>query len=244
MRLKGFTLIELLVIIALMGIMLGAGVVGVNAMSDSSRLAGTTRDVMALVRRARSLALVRQKPIVLVYSNVRDEAGEHAQVEIVWDKPKPVEDEDIYDLDGKLVYGADRSDDGESFGTTMTEFFSNEQIEAEVVSGIKLAFYDESERLVIPENETRRSKISIYSTVDSVARSVETTTKSEEVGAKNDAGESLPAEEQGPWKVCFAPNGTLDKPHRIVLYPEGALPQDGMVLHVDRFGEPVCEEVR
>lgn len=245
MRFKGFTLIELLVIIVLIGMMITAGVVGVNAMRDSSRPAGTTRDTMALVRRARALALVRQRPIVLSYSNVRDEDGEHAKIEIIWDKPKPVEDENVYDLDGKLVHGVDPNEEGdESFGTTMTEYFSNEQIDAEVISGIKIAFFDESERLVIPENETRRSKISIYSTVDSVSRTVESTAKKEKDEDKGDDAESLPAEAQGPWKVCFAPNGTLDKPHRIALYPDGLSPEEGMIIHVDRFGEPVCEAVK
>lgn len=244
MRFKGFTLIELLVIIALMAIMVSAGVIGVNAMRDSSRLAGSTRDVMALVRRARALALVRQRPIVLSYSNVRDEDGEHAKVEIVWDKPKPAEDENVYDLDGNLVYEAYRGEEGdEDFGVTMTEYFSDETIDADVISGIKLAFYDESERLVIPENESRKSKISIYSTVDSVSRTVESV-KTNEEGSEGESSESASEEAQGPWKVCFAPNGTLDTPHRIVLYPVGSTPEDGMVVHVDRFGEPVCEAIK
>ena len=50
-------------------------------------------------------------------------------------------------------------------------------------------------------------------------------------------------EADGPVKVAFAANGTVDPAHRIWIYPDGSTPEKGYCIEVDRFGEPRCREL-
>lgn len=247
MRRDGFTLIELLVIIAIMATMVTVGVVGMNASRSASRLAGAGRDVMAMIRRARSLALVTQRPVVLVYSNVREEDESYAKVEIHATKifSSPNKSEVVYNLAGEVVKDSLVDAEGSEDGETLEDVLAPESIPVDVVKGLKVKVLDESDELSLPENETRRSKISIFSTADNVSRTL---------GMEKTAGETLhrePEESSGetedsdePLSVAFAVNGTVNPPHRIYLYREGSAPESGLLIHVDRFGEPVCEDIR
>ena len=65
---RAFTLIELLVIIAIIGIMVTASVLSVQAGREAVKIRGAARDIFAAVRQARSIALVSQKPCIITFS--------------------------------------------------------------------------------------------------------------------------------------------------------------------------------
>ena len=80
---KGFTLIEILTVVAIIGVVTGATVLGLSAGTGASKLRGATRDVFAAVRLARSEALVTGKPCVITYSTVRVDGEPCAKIDIV-----------------------------------------------------------------------------------------------------------------------------------------------------------------
>lgn len=237
---RAFTLIELLVIIAIMATMVTVGVVGMNSSRSASRLAGAGRDVMAMVRRARSLALVTQKPVVIVYSNAKDDDESYAKVEIQAAKifTSRKRSEAVRNLAGEIVIEAVVDEGGEEGGETLEDVLSPESIPLDVVKGLKIKVLDESDELNLPENETRRSKISIFSTADNLSRTIAVANERKET---DDAAADEAMEDE--FKVAFAVNGTVSPPHRIWLYREESSPEEGLCIHVDRFGEPRCEEI-
>jgi len=236
---RAFTLIELLVIVAIMGTMVTVGVVGLNSSRGATQVFGAGRDVMAMIRRARSLALVTQKPVVIVYSNSTTDDEACAKVEIQAEKffSSHTGRETVQTLSGEIV--SEASDGGaadEAAGETLEEVLSPESLPADVTRGLKIKVLDETDALNLPENETRRSKISIFSTADNVSRTLtaETTKKGDAEAVEEAVEETV--------KVSFFANGTVNPPHRIWLYREEQSPEKGICIHVDRFGEPKCED--
>ena len=69
---RAFTLIELLTVVAIMATMVTVGVVSLSSSRGSTRVFAAVRDMMAMIRRARSVALVTQKPALVIYSNAID----------------------------------------------------------------------------------------------------------------------------------------------------------------------------
>ena len=62
-------------------------------------------------------------------------------------------------------------------------------------------------------------------------------------GTEGDGSESAADEAtEEPFAVAFAVNGTVNPPHRIWIYREESSPEKGICIHVDRFGEPKCED--
>lgn len=239
MQRKAFTLIELLAVIAIMAAMVTVGVVSVASSRASTRVFAAGRDVMAAVRRARSLALVTQQPVVVVYSNATVEDEPCASVTIQAKKlfSGAARKEKVYNLAGDVVVEPDESE-GESGGESLEDILSPESIPQDVVKGLKIKALDESDELQLPENETRRSKISIFSTADNVSRTLETPSGD---GAASDASAAEEASDE-PLKVAFAANGTVNPPHRIWIYRADSSPEKGICIHVDRFGEPKCDD--
>ena len=106
---RAFTLLELLVVVAIMATMVTVGVVNLGASRGSTQVFGATRDVLAMIRRARSLALVKQEPVVLVYSNSRlnDEAAMQVTIqkaEGVFAKKNIAETVQIIFINGESTY--------------------------------------------------------------------------------------------------------------------------------------------
>ena len=235
---RAFTLIELLVIVAIMGTMVTVGVVELNSSRGATRKFAAARDVMAMVRRARSLALVTQKPVAIVYSNEKVEDEDCMKVELKAEKlfssKKNVER--VQTLSGEIVVEASDGTEDEKAGETLEDVLSPQTIPQDVVQGLKIKVLDETDELNLPENETRQSKISIFSTADNVSRTLATTTAEK----KNEPAADEATEE--PFKVAFAANGTVNPPHRIWIYRAETSPDKGICIHVDRFGEPKCED--
>ena len=236
---RAFTLLELLVVVAIMATMVTVGVVNLGASRGSTQVFGATRDVMAMIRRARSLALVKQEPVVLVYSNSRlnDEAAMQVTIqkaEGVFAKKNIAET--VQTLSGEIVSEIGADTDDEKSGETIEEILSPETLPADVTVGLKIRVLDETDTLNLPENEMRRSKISIFSTAANVSRTL--------TAATPEKNEAAPPDEtaESEFKVAFAVNGTVNPPHRIWIYRDGEEPEKGISIRVDRFGEPKCED--
>lgn len=243
MRRRGFTLIELLAVVAIMGAMATVAVVSLGAGKSTMRLSGATRDVMAMVRRARSVALVTQKPVVVTYSNGTTGDGEAmAQVSIKSEKlfssaKAPLQ---VQTLSGEPLDGAEdesASADDMTGGETLEDILSPDAIDEEVARGMKLKVLNENEVLATTRT-VKHSSVSIFSTVDNISR---TYSAGDEEKAKADSAAEEKASDS-PMSVVFAANGTVDPPHRIWIYPETSSPEKGMCIEIDRFGEPRCHE--
>lgn len=241
MRRRGFTLIELLAVVAIMGAMATVAVVSLGAGKSTMRLSGATRDVMAMVRRARSVALVTQKPVVVTYSNGTTGDGEAmVQVSIKSEKlfssSKPAVR--VQTLSGEPLEGdpaAEGTEGDMTGGETLEDVLSPDAIDEEVARGMKVKVLNENEVLP-PSHEVKHSSVSIFSTVDNLSRTYS-------AGDADKAKADSDAEKQAtdaPMTVVFAANGTVDPPHRIWIYPEASSPEKGLCIVVDRFGEPRC----
>lgn len=247
---RGFTLIELLLVVAILSTMVTVGVAGFNASRASIGTFAATRDVMAIVRRARSVALVTQKPVVVEYSVEKVDDEVCAKVEIHSEKlfKSKSANVTITNLDGEIVSDGEAQGDQESSeGETLAEILSPKGISGDVAKGLRIRASANELENFYSADEVKKSKISIYSTADSVVRSyalpekppeTTTTVESDEKDEQGEDGDS-----DVPFKAVFAANGTVDPPHRIWIYPDGSKPDKGLCITVDRFGEPRCEEV-
>ena len=249
---RGFTLIELLLVVAILATMVTVGVAGLNASRASIGTFAATRDVMAIVRRARSVALVTQKPVVVEYST--DKSGDDvcAKVEIHSEKLFKSKSAavEVTNLDGEVVSGGgDTGDQEGAEGETLAEILSPKGISSDVAKGLRIRASANELETFFSEDEVKKSKISIYSTADSVVRSYSLPDKPVEASqafqasGQDGQNDSEEGEDDAPFKVVFAANGTVDPPHRIWIYPDGSTPDKGLCVTVDRFGEPRCEEV-
>lgn len=243
MRRAAFTLIELLVIIGIMATMVTVGVVGMNASRASTRLYGAGRDVMAMIRRARSSALITQRKVTLSYSNASNEDGPYVKVSIGLEND-PMKgrrsSQVVTALDGRVLETPEPDEGENQDGESLLDVLSPDTIPLDVVQGLRIKVLDETDALNLPENETRRSKISIFSSADA---SVNRTADSEEGADDTEKNAESVAEAEESLSVAFAANGRVTPPHRIYLYRDGTNPEDGIVIRVVRFGDPVCGEV-
>lgn len=238
---RAFTLIELLTVVAIMGTMVTVGVVSLNSSRGSTRVFAAVRDMMAMIRRARSVALVTQKPALVIYSNAMVGDEPSIKVEIKGERlfSPNVSTREVRTLAGELVPAPELEGSGEG-GETIEDVLSPESLSEEVGRGLRVKVLVGDEELAISGEERVRSRISIYSTADNVSRTLvaEDEKKSPEAPPEGDGDEA-----DGPVKVAFAANGTVDPAHRIWIYPDGSSPEKGYCIEVDRFGEPRCREL-
>ena len=248
---RAFTLIELLTVIAIMGAMASVAVVTLGSGRGAMRLKGATRDVLATVRRARSVALITQKPVLVTYSNDTVDGEPMAKIVIKGTRLFNVKEEErtVWTLDGNIV-GQDKKESywkrrnaakeaeatpkmKDNEGETIEDVLAPESPPAEVFAGLRIKVLTEEENFAATD-ERKSSKISIFSTVDNVSRTYTTGGKSDEADVSQATDETK--------SFVFAANGTVDHAHRIWIYMDGQNPEDGLCVAVDRFGDPKCEE--
>ena len=169
---RGFTLIELLLVVAILSTMVTVGIMGVNSSRASIGTFAAARDIMAAVRRARSVALVTQKPVAVVYSNTTSGDDVAASVEILSEKlfASKGGQPEVRNLDGEIVREAGEAATGDAEGETLAEILSPKNVPPDVLKGLRISVTKEDEGVVYRPDESKRSKISIYSTADSVVR--------------------------------------------------------------------------
>jgi prepilin-type N-terminal cleavage/methylation domain-containing protein len=243
---KAFTLIELLTVVAIMGAIATVGVISYTSSRSSSRVFAAVRDVMAMVRRARSIALVTQKPAMIIYSNEQTEDETMVKIEIKAEKlfssnaPK----KNVYTISGELVSSADEGEVSEEGGETIEDILSPESLSQEVAKSLKVKVLVGEEELVRQNEGARaRSRISIFSTVDNVSRTYVSDEKKNADESGGTSAEEVLEVTDAPVKIVFTANGMVDNPHKIWIYPDGKSPEQGYCIEVDKFGEPKCVEL-
>lgn len=240
---RAFTLVELLAVIAIMGAMVTVGILSLSAGQGAVRVRGATRDVLAVVRHARSLALVTQKPVVVTYSTVSEDGESVAKIEFTSAEIMNTRGrrEAVETLAGQPVAGAEAAKEGEDAaagGETVEEILFA-PISTDVVKGmcLKVEMGDEEAETM---GAARKSKVSVYSNVDYLLGRYQTA-RAENMKKKKEAAEeagktaSAESELQAEKSVIWETNGRIE-PHRIWVYPSGAKPENGLCLRVDRFG--------
>ena len=243
---KGFTLIELLVIVAIIGIMVAASVVNVGAGQRAARIRGSARDIFAVIRHARSTALVTQQPSVITYSTTQIDGEVCAKIEI--NAAKILSADSVpraTTLNGETVSLNDDAGggDGDSSGGGLTvEDVLFAPISTDVVRGIRLKVLKEGERLEYAEDEAKsRPKISVFSNVDYLigklkdAKTKEAEAKAQEAESAAESSILPDASDQEPVSVVWEVNGRTE-PHRVWVFADGSSPENGLCIRIDRFG--------
>ena len=123
-------------------------------------------------------------------------------------------------------------------------------ISADVVRGMRLKVLTGDE---LPANagvaeERAKPKISVFSNVDYLlgrfkdakaeAAKQDSEKSAADGGAEKDKGAQpadAAAEGEGPVSIVWETNGRVE-PHQVWIYPDGARPEDGLSIRVDRFG--------
>ena len=246
---SAFTLIELLTIVAIIGLMATVGVMGLNAGRGAARMRGAARDIFATIRQARSVALVTQQPAIITYSekNVDEEicASVNITAAKMMDNGGPQFAETI---SGERValYESDGAEDTvESSGGGMSsEDFFFAPISDEVVKGvrIKVTMGDDRVESGGRNDESYKPAISVFSNVDYLlGRFKEAKKAKDESSEESTAETSTPpapvssTELQEDVSIVWEVNGRCE-PHNIWIFSEGAQPDSGLCIKVDRFG--------
>ena len=72
---RGFTLIELLIVVAIIGVMMAGALLSLDSGRDIARLKEASRGVAQMAHYANALALLRQRPVVVTYTQKTGEGG-------------------------------------------------------------------------------------------------------------------------------------------------------------------------
>ena len=236
-----------------MATMVSVAVVSIRAGQGSARIKGATRDVMASIRHARSMALVMMQPAVVTYSTVSDGDGVCAQIEVEGARlTAGVDAKDVVQtLSGEPICrdGTPVGEEGEATalgegGGQTVEDVLFAPLSREVVHGVRVKVTKGDERLEFEREESRSAnRISVFSNVDYLlgkyraAKSAET--KKDEPAADESADPPAAAakaeEDQPPVSVVWEANGRCEA-HRVWVYLDGSTPDKGLCIKVDRFG--------
>ena len=72
---RGFTLIELLIVVAIIGVMMAGALLSLDSGREVARLKEASRGVAQMAHYANALALLRQRPVVVTYTQKKGEGG-------------------------------------------------------------------------------------------------------------------------------------------------------------------------
>ena len=256
---RAFTLIEIIVVVAILAIMATAAVVGVRSGQDAARVKGATRDIMAAIRHARSMALVMMQPAIITYSTERD--GDEVCAKITVDGAKLMSSgssDTVQTLSGEIVrrdgskvedakkpaVGEDEPKEllGDSGGDSVEDVLFA-PISSEVVRGVRIKVLTGDELAETTQTEQKSAnRISVFSNVDYLLGKYKEK-KTEDAKAASEQSveqqETSPAngsgEDQEPVSLVWEANGRCD-PHRVLVYLDGKNPESGLYINIDRFG--------
>lgn len=236
---KAFTLVELLVIIGIMAAMVTMSVISVRSGQEAFRLKGATRDILAKVRYARSVALVSRNSVKVTYSNASIEGESAAKIEV-----QPLDDgfisenvpSNIQTLSGKPLSGVElesklEESNGESeSGDTVVSMLKPE-IDSSLVQGIAIKVIGAAEaRNANHTQAQKRSRMSVSGT----------NFKLKDISAEDSSSESASTKSQDLsvgeiGEVIWSSLGITEE-HTIYVYVEGTDYSDGYKIHVDEMG--------
>ncbi len=263
---RAFTLIELLVIVAIMGTMVSLCVVSIRAGQGAARLKGATRDVMASIRHARSMALVMMQPAVVTYSteSVDDEPCAVVKIEGAKLTSKSSGSDVVQTLSGEPIRRdggevpregsssskdvTSKSDGGdgepaisESSGHTVEDMLFA-PIASEVVKGVRIKVTMGDEKLEVEETEEKKAnRISVFSNVDFLLgrykeQKADEAKKAAEEAASTDADDKPKANDDQEPVSVIWEANGRCDPHSVWVYLDGTRPESGLCIKIDRFG--------
>ena len=239
---RGFTLVELLVIVAIIGTMLAAAVASVGAGMSAVRMKSSTRRVLMLSRQARSMALLRQQPAVITYSETW-EGGEFvgSKVKIESRAESDGGRMPLQSLSGYETYGGDEEGDGgDASGQSSDLKTAMENVEDDSFVGIRLKveLLDQTGHAY----GEKKQSISVFSNVDYLLKRARESVapadgakEEEKEGDSDGESASATATPSDPVSIVYETNGRCP-PHRITVYKDGQDESKGLVMEVDRFG--------
>lgn len=257
---RAFTLIEIIVVVAILAIMATAAVVSVRSGQDAARVKGATRDIMAAIRHARSMALVMMQPAIITYSTERD--GDDVCAKITVDGAKLMSSgssDTVQTLSGEIVHrdgskvedakkpavGEDEPKEllGDSGGDSVEDVLFA-PISSEVVRGVRIKVLTGDELAETTQTETEQksaNRISVFSNVDYLLgkykekKTEEAKAASEQPADQQASPANGSGEDQEPVSLVWEANGRCD-PHRVLVYLDGKNPESGLCINIDRFG--------
>ena len=255
---RAFTLIEIIVVVAILAIMATAAVVGVRSGQDAARVKGATRDIMAAIRHARSMALVMMQPAIITYSTERD--GDDVCAKITVDGAKLMSSgssDTVQTLSGEIVHrdgskvedakkpavGEDEPKEllGDSGGDSVEDVLFA-PISSEVVRGVRIKVLTGDELAETTQTEQKSAnRISVFSNVDYLLgkykekKTEEAKAASEQPADQQASPANVSGEDQEPVSLVWEANGRCD-PHRVLVYLDGKNPESGLCINIDRFG--------
>lgn len=255
---RAFTLIEIIVVVAILAIMATAAVVGVRSGQDAARVKGATRDIMAAIRHARSMALVMMQPAIITYSTERD--GDDVCAKITVDGAKLMSSgssDTVQTLSGEIVrrdgskvddakkpaVGEDEPKEllGDSGGDSVEDVLFA-PISSEVVRGVRIKVLTGDELAETTQTEQKSAnRISVFSNVDYLLgkykekKTEEAKAASEQPADQQASPANGSGEDQEPVSLVWEANGRCD-PHRVLVYLDGKNPESGLCINIDRFG--------
>jgi len=255
---RAFTLIEIIVVVAILAIMATAAVVGVRSGQDAARVKGATRDIMAAIRHARSMALVMMQPAIITYSTERD--GDDVCAKITVDGAKLMSSgssDTVQTLSGEIVHrdgskvedakkpavGEDEPKEllGDSGGDSVEDVLFA-PISSEVVRGVRIKVLTGDELAETTQTEQKSAnRISVFSNVDYLLgkykekKTEEAKAASEQPADQQASPANGSSEDQEPVSLVWEANGRCD-PHRVLVYLDGKNPESGLCINIDRFG--------
>jgi prepilin-type N-terminal cleavage/methylation domain-containing protein len=252
---RAFTLIEILVVVAIMAIMATAAVLGVRAGQDAARVKGATRDIMASIRHARSMALVMMQPAIITYSTTHVDDEVCAQIKVDGAKLMGKASSDtvqtlsgeivmrdgtkVEDVKKKAVAGEEGKELLDDTGGDSMEDYLFAPISTEVMRGVRIKVLVGDEELSFEQDERKSAnKISVFSNVDYLLGKYKEKKAEEKKAEEESAADAPPAgkdEDQEPVSLVWEANGRCD-PHRVWVYLDGKKPESGLCIKVDRFG--------
>ena len=243
---RGFTFIELLAVVLIIAVMLSAAVTSVVAGTKATRMRNAVRSVWKLSGYARTMALLRQHPVVVTYSEVWEgDDFVQSKIEVTEgadtssDAPKMSTDiaRSIYDREAEIPELESDEEEAESDENVVAEGTDDEAQEFPGVR-VRVELLGEDGK---PFDETENKKaISVFSNVDYLHRRKQTivddTEKTEGTGARaSGAKDESEQESREPVSIVFETNGRC-VPHRILIWRDKQDESEAVVLEVDRFG--------
>ncbi len=249
---RAFTLIEIIVIVMIIGLMATVSTVSIARGRAAARVKTATRSVLAMVRYARSTALVSRQPSVITYSTEVNDEEPNIRIEIVTaDIFKGERITRAWTLSGEEVQLGEvvdtmtvtnASGKVETVDVAAEDEEEDENSEPLIVSGICLKVVMDGEELAeTVTEEQKKSTISAWGTASGVIKGYRKNrpAKEEEEKTAAAAGKSAAGLDEAtkePVSILWEVNGRTE-PHRLFIYREGTLPQNGWCIRVNKYGE-------
>ena len=263
---RGFTLIELLVVLAIIAVMVSIALASVTGGREAAHVRDASRAVLQMSRYASSLALLRQRPVVVTYRKHRVDvqiSGDSVTEEDVGSPAAPIymevdgeeidqtplmlEDEEERDETGAVVVTNPKFKAGGDSATEKTALFVTRSIldpEELAKEDAFREFEDVWFAVEVLGEDGKPLELDQAITASLPQPRPPTLTNGDDEDDEDDRrGKSAKDEEDDiPVSITYEPNGNCT-PYRVVVRSVGdSEDSDGAVVSVSRSGKPQIDE--